>query len=184
MAFYEPLVAEGFEWINAVADADYERFVEFDGRPRRSNWQPVLVRRVRADKQQAFNASDFPWLGAHALVMRESAVRSLREILDQNGEVLPLATEDSVPLFVFNARCIDALDEAHSSIIRIPGTDRIMLMKSVAFIPAAVDGVDIFRLGHRGSSTYVSDRFVERVRAEGLRGLTFKRVWSSPGEHN
>ena len=152
---YEPLVAEGYEWVNAVQPADYEVFLQFDGEPRASAWTRVPVRRVRANERQACNPSDFPWLGSHALVMRRSAVDALQDILDANGEVLPLSTEDGVELYVLNARVVSALDEANSSLMKFPGTDRIMRIKKVAFVTSAIEGVDIFRLPHRASSTYV-----------------------------
>lgn len=175
---YEPLVAEGYEWVNAVQDEDYEVFLQLDGQPRASTWKPIAVRRVRADERQAFNPSDFPWLGSHALIMRRAAVDALRDILDANGEVLPLSTDDGLELFVLNARIVDALDEANSSLMKFPGTDRIMRIKRIAFVTSKIEGIDLFRLPHRASSTYVSERFVERVRAAGLRALVFNKVWS------
>jgi hypothetical protein len=177
-AIYEPLVAEGYEWVNAIQDGDYEVFRQLDGKPRAATWKPIAVRRVRADERQAFNPSDFPWLGSEALVMRRLAVDLLRDLLDANGEVLPLTTDDGAELFVLNARVIDALDEPSSSLMKFPGTNRIMRVKKVAFIASAIEGADLFRLPHRASSTYVSERFIERVKATGLRGLSFNKVWS------
>lgn len=179
MTIYEPLVAEGYEWLNACDDRDYETFLALDGQLRAATWKPVKVRRVRADERQAFNPSDFPWLGSHALVMRKTAVEALRDLLDAHGEVLPLATDDGVELFAFNARVIDGLDEVRSSLMKFPGTNRIMQITKIAFVPTVIRGVDIFRLPHRASSTYVSDRFIQRVNAAGLRGLEFKELWSS-----
>jgi hypothetical protein len=173
------MIREGYEWVNCVNDADYEVFVKFDGSPRVAQWKPVLVRRVQADEHHEFMPSDFPWLGSDALVMRRRAVESLQDILDAHGETLPLATEDGTELFVFNARIVDALDETRSSVMKFPGTNRIMRIKQVAFIASAVRGLDIFRLPHRASSTYVSDRFVDRFNATGLVGLEFIEVWSS-----
>ena len=178
MRIFEPLVAEGFEWVNTCDEQDYEVFRAFDGQPQASNWQPIKVRRVRADARQAFNPSDFPWLGS-ALVMRRKAVESLRDILEAHGEVLPLATDDGTELFVFNARAVDALDETRSSVIRFPETGRVMHIMEIAFVDEAIRNLDMFRLPHRGSPTYVGERFVDRVNAAGLIGLTFKRVWSS-----
>ena len=178
VAIYAPVGAEGFECINTIDDQDYEVFLQFDGKPRKSEWKPVAVCRVRADQYQACNASDFPWLGSHAVVMRRAAVDALRDILDSSGEVLPLSTDDDVELFVLNARVIDALDEANSSLMKFPGTNRIMRIKKVAFVASAIEGADLFRLPHRASSTYVSERFVERVKAAGLHGLVFNKVWS------
>lgn len=178
MEFFEPMVREGSEWINCVNQADYEVFVGFDGASRGATWKPILVRRVRADEHHAFEPSDFPWLGSDALVMRRSAVDALRDILEANGEVLPLSTDDGVELSVLNARVVDALDEANSSLMKFPGTNRIMRIKKAAFVASKLEGIDLFRLPHRASSTYVSERFVERVKAAGLRGLVFNEVWS------
>jgi hypothetical protein len=110
--------------------------------------------------------------------MRRRSVDALQDMLLANGEVLPLSTDDGVELFVLNARVIDALDEANSSLMRFPGTNRIMRIKKIAFVPSLIKDVDLFRLPHRASSTYVSERFVERVKATGLRGLVFNKVWS------
>lgn len=181
MDFFEPMVREGYEWVNCVNQADYEVFAGFDGSPRGGAWKPISVRRVRADEHHEFRPSDFPWLGSDALVMRPSAAEALRDILDANGEVLPLSTDDGVKLFVLNARVVDALDEAQSSLMKFPGTNRIMRIKKVAFVASAIEGVDLFRLPHRASSTYVSERFVERVKAADLRGLVFNKVWSGCG---
>jgi hypothetical protein len=175
---YSPQGVEDFECVNTVDDQDYEVFLQFDGQPRASTWKPLAVRRVRANDRQGFDPSDFPWLGSHALIMRLAAVDALRDILDANGEVLPLSTDDGVELFVLNARVTDALDEAKSSLMKFPGTNRIMRIKEVAFVASKIEGVDLFRLPHRASSTYVSERFVQRVKAAGLRGLVFNKVWS------
>lgn len=178
MNFFEPLVREGYEWVNCVDQADYEVFAGFDGSLIADRWKPISVRRVRPDERRDVKPSDFPWLGTNALVMRQSAVDALRDILDANGEVLPLATDDGVQLSVLNARIVDALDEANSSLMKFPGTNRIMRIKKVAFIASKVVDVDLFRLPHRASSTYVGERFVERVKTAGLSGLVFNRVWS------
>lgn len=178
MDILEPMVHEGYEWINCVKPADYEVFAGFDGSSRGATWRPIPVRRVRADEHHEVKPSDFPWLGSDALVMRRSAVDALRDILDANGELLPLSTDDGVELFVLNARVLDALDEPNSSLMKFPGTNRIMRIKKVAFVTSVVKGADMFRLPLRASSTYVSERFVERVNAAGLCGLVFSKVWS------
>lgn len=100
MMIFEPLVGEGYEWVNACDDRDYETFLAFDGQPRAATWRPIAVRRVQADERQAFKPSDFPWLGSHALVMRRTAVEALQGLLDLHGEVLPLATNDILNIAV------------------------------------------------------------------------------------
>jgi hypothetical protein len=174
---FAPRSADDFECVNAIDAGDYEVFFGLDGRPRAATWRPIEVRRVPADDRHGCEPSDFPWLGSHALIMRRGAVDALRDILEASGEVLPLSTRDDVELFVLNVQCVDALDESKSSVLQFPGTDRIMRLETVAFVGARLEGVDLFRLPHRASSTYVSARFVERVRTAGLRGLVFDEVW-------
>jgi hypothetical protein len=177
--FYQPLVHEGYEWINTLDPSDYEKLSSFDGSPRAADWKPVAVRRVRADERQPGLASDFPWLGSHALIMRKRAVVALRGMFEAHGELLPLVTSDEVKLVVFNVTTVlDALDEERSSVERFPSTQRIMRIKKVAFRPTLVRGVDVFRLPHRMSATYVSRRFVDAANAAGLVGLDFNQVWS------
>lgn len=56
---------------------------------------------------------------------------------------------------------------------------RVMRMTRHAFRPDVISGVDLFKIPNlRVSPTYVSERFVERVKAAGLRGLVFNKVWS------
>jgi hypothetical protein len=179
MRIFEPLALDGFECINAYDPNDYEIFFAFDGQPVSDHWKPVRVRRIRADVRHACNPSDFPWLVSQALVMRRPAMEALQDFLKADGEILPLATDDDVELFVFNARVKDAMDEARSSVVTFPGTNRIMQVKRIAFIEAAIQGVNVFRLPHRGSATYVSQHFVDRVTSTGLCGLQFNCVWNS-----
>lgn len=74
-------------------------------------------------------------------------------------------------------RVIDALDEEQAKIEWFPGTRRVMRMISPAFNTRALPEVDLFRLPHRASATYVSQRFVEAVQRANLNGLTFTKVW-------
>jgi hypothetical protein len=179
MIIYEPHVAEAYEFVNCHDDDDYEVFNQLDGSPRADQWKPVEVIWVREDDGRKYKPSDFPFLGLCVFVMRRRALEALRDILDAHGEILSLATDDGVELFAFNARMVDALDEARSTLERFPDSNRIMWIKKVAFIESAIRGLDMFRLPDRGSVTYVSQRFVDRVNAAGLVGLEFDKVWSS-----
>jgi hypothetical protein len=178
MIVYEPMVANGYEWINFVDRGYYRRIREFDGEPRAATWTPPTAVLVTDDEGRKFRASDFPWLGKHALVMRRSAVDALKDMLSVNSEILPLQTNDGVELFLLNTRTIDALDESRSTWETVPKTDRVMRFLEVSFMPSAIQGIDLFRLPHSASPTYVSGRFVERVQTAGLRGLVFREVWA------
>jgi hypothetical protein len=97
----------------------------------------------------------------------------LADVLRNNAEILPLSTDDGVELFVLNVRVIDALDDVRSSIMRFPD-GRIMRVSKASFVGERIpDGVNLFRLPHRISSTYVSERFVDAYTNAGLRGFVF-----------
>lgn len=177
MEFYEPIVTDGYEWLNFVNGEDYKVITSFDGTKKRDDWKPLLVHIVRADNFQEKKRSDFPWLASDALVFRESALNALSDLLSANGELLPLDLEGGGRLEVLNAQVIDAIDLDLSDCIMFPGTKKIMAMRKPAFDEKKLQGIDVFRLPYRASSTYVSSQFVEIALGAGLVGLDFKKVW-------
>jgi uncharacterized protein DUF1629 len=179
MVIFTPLRRKGYELIDELTSDEYDVFESLDGTSRKANWKPIRVKRVRAYWNEACRPADFPWLGSDALIMRRSAVDALRDILDAHGELLPLETDDGIELYVFNVRVIDALDETRSEVEKFQGTNRISYLGKIAFIPSAIHGVDMFKIPMRVSSTYLSERFVERVQGAKLTGLTFIEEWSS-----
>ena len=126
---------------------------------------------------------DFLWHVSSTLVMSERAVEALSDLLEEYGEVLPLADSEGMPLYAWNVtRVIDALDEAHCVVDRFPASGRIMYIWEHVFFEERVRGVDAFRLPPDISrSIYVGDGFVARVRAAGLQGLKFESCWSAEG---
>ena len=110
--------------------------------------------------------------------LRRRALDCLADLIAECGEALPLATEDGTELFLLNIRKVDALDENESVLVRFPSSEKIMRIKKVAFVREAIVGLDLFRLPLRSGTTYVSERFVQRVRDCGLLGLEFTEAWS------
>lgn len=175
MEFYEFCGEDDYEIVVTVKDDDYEKFLFLTD----EDWEPVRVRFARADWRQKALHSDFPSIGLGVLTMRERSREALEDVIEGNGECLPLSLDDGTALCVFKPQMIDALDYELSKVVRFPGTERIMTIERHHFIEDKLTGVDVFRLPHRASSTYVSKRFVERVKQLGLKGIVFKMVWSS-----
>lgn len=176
---YEPESAEGFEFCHPEREEDFETLnVTIDGTPRHGTWRSPSMRLIRNDRGKRLAESDSPWLGSHALIFRQQALGELEALLLSYGELLPVACSEA-NLVIFNVtRMLDALDEQASGIQRLPN-GRIMRITRHAFHPGIVSGVDIFKIPNlRVSPTFVSERFVERVKAAGLRGLIFDKVWS------
>lgn len=176
---YVPQSAEGFEFCHPQRQEDFETLsATIDGTPRHGTWRSPPMRLIREDEGKLLAESDSPWLGPHALVFRRHSLGELEALLLSYGELLPVACSEP-NLVIFNAtRVLDALDERASGILRF-SNGRIMRITRHAFRPDVISGVDIFKIPSlRVSPTYVSERFVERVKAAGLRGLVFNRVWS------
>ena len=177
----KPLALNGFELCHPVSQDDFERIhVEVSGTPRQSKWKPVPMRLVRDDEGKKLVESDSPWLGSHALIFRRSVVDSLGALLREWGELLPLSCFDA-DIWIYNpTRVIDALDEAASSVQRFDD-GRIILIQRHVFRAQMVRDIDIFKIPSlRVSPAFASQRFVDRWNESGLRGLEFRRVWSSP----
>ncbi|MBK9262019.1 MAG: hypothetical protein IPM54_19725 [Polyangiaceae bacterium] len=179
-AVFDTLNANGYEIINTVSNDydDVDALLNLYGPSRKRDWKPILVQRDRATKRGAFKAADLPYAHA-AFILRRSAVDALQDILDAHGELLPLATNDGVELFVFNPRfVIDAIDHERSQIERPEGMTLVLIRKYV-FIESAIRDIDIFRMPIGPRQNYFSDRFVERVKAAKLKGTDFIKLWSS-----
>ena len=170
---------DGYEGVICMDDDHgYEYVKEMDGKSCADHWHPVPVKRYTEGEDN--RPSDFPWLVSHALVMRRRAVDALRDMFEAGGEILPLATDDDVELFLLNVtRVIDALDLASSQVWRFPGSGRIGSIDAAAFHEPLVRDVDFFKLPIlRANEIFVGERFIERVQAAGLVGLAFELAWS------
>lgn len=181
MEIYTPLGLDGFELCHPVSQDDFERInVEVNGTPRRPRWKPIPVQLVRNDEGRKLVKSDSPWLGSHALIFRAEVVDSIGSVLSECGELLPLTCLET-DLWIYNpTRVVEALDEAASSVLRF-NDGRIMLIQQHVFREDVIRDVEIFKIPNlRVSPTFVSQRFVDRWNESGLKGLEFKRVWTSP----
>ncbi len=176
---FEPEVRPGFEWVLPVNDADHEYLWSLDGTPRLRGWHPIPVTRLTVEEDgQPRAKSDFPWLGAHVLVLRERAVATLEPALRSCGELLPLACPDA-ELWLFHALTVaDALDESASGIVRF-SDGKILTVERYEFHPEKVPNVPIFKVPQllRGP-LFISDEFVHLVKASDLTGFGYSAIWA------
>lgn len=178
VAIYSPLAAEGFELCHPKAEEDFERInVEINGESRCGTWRSIPMHLVRQDEGRKLLRSDAPWLGSHALILREGAAAKLQPMLEDHGELLALSCSGA-DLVLFNpTRIVDALDQRASSVLRFGG-GRIMRISQYVFKGERLSGIDIFKIPDlRVSPTFVTNRFVEAWQHAGLEGLEFKEIW-------
>ncbi len=179
---YKPLGLIDHELCHPVDQEDFERIhVAVRGVPVGAKWQAIAMHIVEEDEGRVLKPSDSPWLGAHALVFRSTAVGAMEAMLRKHGELLPLRCADA-NVVMFNPTCVlDALDEEASSVVRF-GDGRIMMINQFVFRADVIGDVDLFKIPNlRVSPTFVSQRFVQLWKDSCLKGLRFERVWASAG---
>ena len=180
MRVFVPLGLDGFELCQPIGDDGFETInVLINGECRGASWTPVPVRLVHEDEGRRLLPCDSPWLGAHALILRQSAVEAIGETLVEHGELLPLDCSE-VRLVAFNpTSVVDALDEEASSLLRF-SSGRIMKINRYVFRRAVIERIPIFKIPNlRVSPTFLSEEVVELWTGAGLKGLEFKEVWAT-----
>ena len=135
-------------------------------------WMPPMVKgRVRP-----FN--DYPCIGLIIPAFSRRAVDALRDLLEPNGELLPLKS-DVGEYYLFNILTVaDVLDLKRSKgdyICDPPGTATDI--SYFAFHERKLKGLSIFRLVDLTNYVFVTDVFYDRVIKHGLNGFEFMKVW-------
>ncbi|MGH2662091.1 MAG: imm11 family protein [Actinomycetota bacterium] len=177
--------ANRFQNLILAREEDRRRLIgAFDGTPMAGTWTPPRVEVLAEEDGAARPPGDFPSLGGYAPVFSRRATDAVEDLLEDAGELLPLDSPDGTYL-VFNVtRVLDALDEDRSDVRRFKSTGRIMNIDRYQLIPERIGDAPIFKLSQIPRMyTFVTDRFVHRVRDAGLAGFLFDRkVWSDSGE--
>jgi hypothetical protein len=147
-----------------------------------SAWVPLPVRRNYSVKGNlAKPLADRVGIDADVdpMVLSRRALDVLLPYIGGLGQVLPLAF-DEAEYSLFNiTNVVDALDEGKSELEHFPSSGRLSGVKRYAFRLEAVRDQLIFKIPQQpGGFAFVTDRFVEIVKANGLTGFEFKRMWS------
>lgn len=166
--------ANHYQSIAPQNDAGFDLLRWLDGTPHAQSWVPVNMLIVDPE----LPPSDFPGFRSAAPIFSLRAVEALGDLLQPNGELLPLICPDG-DYFVFNVTAMpDILDEDRSEIRRFR-SGRILDITGYQFRGSSVGSHVIFRLPQLPTGrVYVTDEFVQRVAASGLTGFEFPSVWT------
>lgn len=154
-----------------------------------NRWRPVHVRQFSDQNGQL---GDFPLFGAFSLAFSVKAVTAIKDILDRNGELLPLISS-SGDFTAYKIRTyIDALDVEKSEVeYWSPRADprgigceggvagrRIRTIKRAVVRESLVRDATLFKIPNVALGVgFVTDAFVDRVREAGLQGFLFDLLW-------
>ena len=177
---YKIRPAEGYEWLLPADPDDYEQLV-FDGKPRGKTWRPIKMRRLKFSRGKFLQPCDFPSASATVhLPMTPRARETIGPYVERYGEFLPLECDDGDFCTFHVTHFVDALDERASDVLRSSEEPNVVLLiHKHVFRPERLTGDWMFKLPQsRGrGGIYVTDPFVNLIRASGLAGLDFRRVW-------
>lgn len=105
----------------------------------------------------------------------------LHKLLKNNGELLPLDSQDG-QYYLFNiTKVVDVLDIENSKceFWCDPPTTAIDI-ESYSFYGDKLNDLSIFRIYDNPMEVFVTDEFVKTVQRNGLNGFSFKKVWPLP----
>ena len=154
----------------------FELVRRFNGKPMKRPWTDVKI--GLAPDANTFPKGDFPSLIPSVPIFSPRAISALGDLLESNGEVLPIVC-DSEQYFIFNVtRVVDALDESNSEIVRFKDSSRVLNIRDYAFLKDRISELTIFKIP-QDNTIFVTDIFVKRVKSKKLKGFWFPHVWSS-----
>lgn len=176
--FFQVRSAEGYEWVFPDDGTDYRILSCLDGTPPGDLWVPVAVHRGKPHERSKGRPANLPWLG-QGLVLGDPELEVLGDLLRPHGEFLPLKARDGKPLYIYNNPVVPALDEERSTIVRFPHGG-IMAVEKPVLVRNRVGDANFFQVISQGT-LFASQRFVDRVEQNRLKGLSFQPVASHDG---
>jgi hypothetical protein len=123
--------------------------------------------------------NDYPCCNLDIPAFSERAVEALRDMLEPNGELLPLASSVG-NYYAYNITTVaDILETERSEVDWILHSEGVFAssITRYEFRSEKLDDLSIFRLVEEPGRAFVTNRFVERVRAHRLRGFVFHKLW-------
>lgn len=178
MAVYTYSRAPGYQRLMLVSPG----LPVLDGTPRGQRWEAPPARVVHDDPEEGpLRPGDFPRIGPPP-VLSARAVEALADLLAPCGELLALDTDEGDYALLNVTAVIDALDVERSDLVRLKRSGKITAVRRYVLRSDRLGDAAVFKLPQLvRSHAYVTDRFVERVRAAGLVGLGLREVWPGPG---
>lgn len=145
-----------------------------------SKWKPLAVEGRVAE----FN--DYPGLDMVLPAFSKRAIDVLRDLLEPNGEILPLSSRTKTKFFFYNVlKIADVLNRSKSVCdFWCRPTTTATNIKYFQFHEKKIQELSIFRIPEFPRSTMVTNLFVDRVAANELKGFEFTKIWPLPKDVN
>lgn len=145
-------------------------------------WQPQSLKATWPTPEVIGNVrrfNDFPCINLSRPAFSQRAVDLLRDVLEPNGELLPVRHRIGTYYFYNCTRMVSAADLTRSDVIRLDG-GLITRTNGLVFIDERLDGLTIFKERTQLAQLFCTQTFVDRVEAAGLQGFVFVPIWPLP----
>lgn len=111
-----------------------------------------------------------------AVVLSQIAISALSDLLEENGELLPLTSNDGDFYLYHVTSIVDALDHKRAH-LRYWSKESVRDVKHYSFDELRIEQLSIFRLPEtRRIETLVTDAFVQETRVHSLGGFEFEEL--------
>lgn len=163
---------ESFTW---KGDINIDDIQSFDGRSKKDNWIPIAVEKIGSKV-----LSNTPGLSSHIPIFDELAILTLKDLLNDSTEILPIKYSEGNYFIINIIDVINCIDYKKSEYKTFRDGKRIMRFIKYEFIENIVKDKHIFKIIDEPTRRpFVSDEFKRRVEESGLTGFKFELVWDS-----
>jgi hypothetical protein len=139
----------------------------------KSSWNPPrAVGNVRK-----FN--DYPCINLTMPAFSQRAVDLLHDILEPNGELLPV-THNIGTYYFYNCQCMTNCIDLDKSKTTILNDGLITSTERLVFIEECVQELTIFKVRTQLLEIFCTQTFVDRVNRANLQGFAFVPIWPLP----
>jgi hypothetical protein len=166
----------------ALDDSDLLEVAPKDWIRNYKTWQPKSLQATWPTPEvigdvRRFN--DYPCINLSRPAFSQRAVDLLRDVLEPNGELLPVRHKIGTYYFYNCTRMVSAADLDKSDVVRLNG-GLITRTNGLVFLADRLAGLTIFKERTQLSELFCTQDFVDRVESARLQGFVFVPIWPLP----
>ena len=160
-----------YKWIHPVNEDDWDIIGNIDGSIISKGWKSIDLEFINK------LIGDFPNLLSGAIVISKKAKDIIEPIIGNNSEFLTVRVLGEYSYLIMNVlNQNDWLDKAKSS-YKSFSDGRIRQINNYVFFEDKLREDIIFRLSAYRCNIYVTDKFINIIKENNLKGLKFVEVW-------
>lgn len=147
-------------------------------------WEPLRLKptwKEPAATGRVGSYNDFPCISMYYPAFSQRACDALGDLLEPNGELLPIRSNVGVNYYFYNITTIvDALAVEKCKVFWLEPRFIAGEIEVYAFRREKLADLSIFRVYESPLETLVTEEFVRRATEAGLNGMDFTKVWPFP----